>query len=297
MVGWVHFQNGTIMILTDHQLADFYSKGYLRIKDLVPTQLLLRLRDLFDKLMSEEDTDGKVMYENNGNVYITNIEQICRRGNLACLELLGYPPILQIAQSICGPDFFMIQEFAVNKILGDDLPVLWHLDMVNGRSGHCVTMGIYLDDADEGDGALQVVPGSHTSGKSICELSRSPSIEIPMKAGDVLVHDMMIAHKSDPLRKNPLRRVIYFEFLPASQVFRESIYPKEVVDRRTRLLFAATRLYQSLHPTEDAFLLPYPNPNLSDDAKPLASILHEVYNEPINPRPSSYCLDEQSIFS
>jgi ectoine hydroxylase-related dioxygenase (phytanoyl-CoA dioxygenase family) len=209
---------------------------------------------------------------------------------------LGYPPILEIAEQICGNDFFLIQEFAVIKNLGDELPVYWHQDMWHRRSGHCFTMGIYLDDANEGDGALRVVPSSHLSNKNICELSKEPSVEVPMQAGDILIHDMMLAHSSRPLTKNSLRRVIYFEFLSAVHVAAENIYTKELAERRTRLHYAATRQYLLVHPEENQFTHLLPNPCASDDKKDIKEILEEIYSLPINARPSTYCFDDRIAF-
>ncbi|MBK8952683.1 MAG: phytanoyl-CoA dioxygenase family protein [Chitinophagaceae bacterium] len=172
----------------------FCKEGFLPIPAIIPANLIQRLRQLFDFLMDPSDTTDKVVVQNKGQMYVTNLENVCNKGNFACLELLGYPSVLSIAETICGTDFFLIQEFAVNKNRGDELPVLWHQDMRHQRSGNCFTMGIYLDDVEVGDGALKVVPGSHLDNRSICELSKEPCIEVAMKAGDVLIHDMMLAH-------------------------------------------------------------------------------------------------------
>lgn len=278
--------------LTAEQQDEFFRLGYLRLPEMIPGVLLQRLKELFEDLMDpDKDNIDRAVLENKGKNYVTNLDNICCKGNLAGLELLGYPKILEIAQTICGDDFFLIQEFAVNKILGDELPVLWHKDMAHERKGRCFTMGIYLDDADENDGALRVVPGSHLSDKGICDLSKEPSVEVPMKAGDILIHDMMLAHSSAPLQRNSIRRVLYFEFLSAAHVKAENIYTNELVQRRTRLLYAATRLYASLHPDEKQFLLPYENPAKEDESKEIENILSEIYCEHTRARPSEYCLD------
>lgn len=279
------------------QLDSFFTDGYLPLPGLLPHALLKNLRQLFDELMATESPTEAATYENKGKKYVTNLETLCNKGNLACLELLGYPPILELAQRICGDDFFLIQEFAVIKNLGDELPVYWHQDMAHRRSGNCFTMGIYLDDADEDDGALRIVPRSHLGTKNICEQSKEPSLELPMKAGDVLIHDMMLAHSSGVLKKNLLRRVIYFEFLSAAHVAAENIYTKELVQRRTRLHYAATRHYSLLHPEEKQFTHSRPNPCPADDEKDVKDILKEIYNLPINARPSTYCFDNVVAFS
>jgi hypothetical protein len=281
--------------LNTAQLGSFFSQGYLRLPGIVPGPLLNRLRELFDELIQAEYvSEEKVMHVNKGKNFVTNLDNICNKGNLSVLELLGSSFVLDIASAICGDDFFLIQEFAVIKWAGDGLPVLWHQDMVHGRSGPCFTMGIYLDDADADEGALRVVPGSHLDGRSICELGREPAVDVPMKAGDILVHDMMLAHSSGLMNKNPVRRVIYFEFLSAAHVARENIYPAEWVERRTRLLFAATRHYRLQHPGENEFVHPKTNPAAGDEEKTVNEILQEIYSQRIHARPSAYCFENNN---
>ena len=268
----------------------FLDKGYEVLPQIIPNELLEILKNLFVELITSDDLNDKAVIENNGATYVTNLECICSKGDLSCLALLGFPPILTIAKQICGDDFFLIQEFAVMKNLGDELPVLWHLDMLHERKGKCFTMGIYLDDANEGDGALRIVPQSHVSNKTICELSKEPSIEVPMKAGGILIHDMMLAHSSTPLVKNNIRRVIYFEFLSAAHVKEENIYTDELVQRRTRLLFAATIHYKNIHSTSPQFELTKED-IFGDADKTVEEILQEVYAAYINARPSTYCFE------
>ncbi len=106
-----------------------------------------------------------------------------------------------------------------------------------------------------------------------------------------MIHDMMLAHCSEPMRSKPLRRVIYFEFLSAAHVRAEHIYTEELVHRRRRLIFAASRYYESLHPEADKFAH---NGIIEEDKdKEIREILAAVYAEHINARPSTYCLEIQ----
>ena len=191
------------------ELLAFQQEGYVVLDARVPAPLLDRLRALFDELMRADDPADRVVNRVNGRLYVTNLDRVISKGNLACLELLGSPWLLDIAASICGPDFFLIQEFGVIKELGDNSRVLWHQDMLHERTGPCFTMGIYLDDADADDGALRVVPRSHLMTEDICTLQHLPSVDAPVKAGGLLIHDMMLAHGSEPLGKNPIRRVLH----------------------------------------------------------------------------------------
>ena len=283
--------------LSTEQLVAFRDDGFVHLPGLVPPPLLARLHALFDELLVPGDGTEQVLLERGSDRVVVNLDTLCPKGNLAVLELLGLPAILAIARAICGDDFFLIQEFAVIKHRGDDNPVLWHQDMVHGRTGECFTMGIYLDPSFADDGALRVVPGSHVSGRDICALRQEPFVEVPVAAGDALIHDMMLAHSSEPMRAHDLRRVIYFEFLSARHVLGEEIYSADLVERRTRLLFAACRLHAERNPEEPAFDLARANPCADDANRPLRDVLDEIHSQPINARPSAYCFDNISLFS
>lgn len=277
--------------MDDTQLEAFLREGWLRLPGAIPAPLLQRLRDLFDELMSGADESLLVKNTNKGVTYITNVEKPCCRGNLAGLETLGFPFILDLARTICGDDFFCFQDFGVVKMLGDNTPVLWHQDMLHERTGRCFVMGIYLDDADAGDGALKVVPRSHASGRHICALQREPHIDVPMQAGDILVHDMMLAHCSDPLTRLKLRRVLYLIFLSAAHVRGESIYPGEVIERRMKVLDIAIQYYQRLHPDEARFDWRSSEAGTFDDHARIREVLEELNRAPLKPRPSAYCFE------
>jgi hypothetical protein len=282
--------------LSAAQRQSFDEQGFAHFPGFVPPPLLARLRALFDELLVPDDAPNKVVVAGRDGPVVSNVDLLCQRGNLAALELLGYPPLLELARALCGEDFFLIQEFAVIKHGGDQLPVLWHKDMVHRRSGTCFTAGIYLDAATAGDGALQIVPGSHRDTRGICELAEEPHIEMPMQAGDMLIHDMMLAHASPPMQDGTLRRVIYFEFLSAAHVAAEAIYNPNLVARRSRLSRVAARHHAECNPNSAQFAFSAPSPCPADAERPVATVLAEIYAEPINARPSSYCINGIATF-
>ncbi|WP_445456066.1 phytanoyl-CoA dioxygenase family protein [Flavobacterium sp. HNIBRBA15423] len=277
--------------ITPEQLNQFYEEGIVKLSNCLSQELLHKLNLFFDEVISDVNDSQKVTIQVDDKKFITNIELLCYKNNLACLELLGTPFLLDIAHAICGADFFAIQEFAVIKNLGDNLPVLWHQDMMHRRTGSCFTVGIYIDDANLEDGALRVIPKSHLSTKSICELSKEVFIEVPMKAGDILVHDMMLAHSSEPLKKNEKRRVVYFEFLSAKQVETEAIYSNELVANRTNLLHVASSYYKMQNPSLEQFDWQKENFNYYKTEQEIRNALDEIYSIPIKAKPSNYCFE------
>lgn len=277
--------------LSNTQLDDFIRHGYTVLPDALPPSLLQKLRLLFDEKMNNTDEADKAINTVNGKSYISNIEYLFKGENLACLELLGLPLILETAETICGPDFFLIQEFAVIKMLGDNTEVLWHQDMLHRRTGKCFTMGIYLDDANAGDGCLRVVPASHTSGKDICTLKEEPYTEVPVKAGDILIHDMMLAHSSGLMQHNPLRRVLYFEFLSVEQAAGENIYAREQLFDRMRLIQLAVEYYHQQHPEEKKFAWKNTMDITAEPVDSIQEILSDIHRAKSLGKPSAYCFE------
>lgn len=272
-------------------LKNFKIEGYAVIHAIIPPDLLQQLRLLFDDEINHGDQLHKVVNTVNGKNYVSNIEHLFYNKNLVCLELLGAPYILEIAASICGDDFLLVQEFGVIKMLGDCNEVLWHQDMLHQRTGNCFTMGIYLDNADPGDGCLRIVPKSHTSSKDICILKQEPYVEIAVKAGDILIHDMMLAHSSGLMQRNPIRRVLYFEFLSATQAIHEAIYSREQLYNRMRLQQLAVGYYQQKNPDQkqfewiNSFSIP---PETNDN---IYETLRDIHKSKLLSKPSAYCFE------
>lgn len=277
--------------ITSKLLIQFKDEGFVKISNCLTAELLNKLRLFIDEVVGDENDSHKVTVQVDDKSYVTNLELLCYKKNLACLELLGSPFLLDIAQAICGEDFFCLQEFAVIKNLGDNLPVLWHQDMIHQRTGNCFMVGVYLDDANVNDGALKVIPKSHLSNKNICDVIKEEYVEIPMQAGDILIHDMMLAHSSEPLQVNQKRRVIYLEFLSATQVENEGIYSNELVINRAHLLPVALNYYKQQNPLLEQFHWERANLQNYETIEEMRVALDEIYAIPIQGKPSNYCFE------
>lgn len=281
-------------ILDQSARAAFEQQGFCRLLGLIPPPVLDRLRAFFDPLLVIDRVPYKAFATSPEGPVVTNLGRLFAWGDPAPLELLALPEIMNVATAICGDDLFVVQEFAVIKNRGDSNPVLWHQDMVHGRSAPCFAMGLYLDDAEPGEGALRFVPGSHLTGEPICTLARKPAVEVPAKAGDAIIHDMMVAHSSEPMEGNALRRVIYLEFLSVALALGEAIYTREEIDNRRRLLFAARRYRRETVPGGNCFKPRQRDPNPRDRRRPVHEVLADIYAAPMQPRPATYCFERIS---
>jgi ectoine hydroxylase-related dioxygenase (phytanoyl-CoA dioxygenase family) len=135
-------------------------------------------------------------------------------------------PMMQILD---GP--VELFEDKLNLKLPGGSPYPWHQDWVccwRAHSDQLVTCFIYLDDADEVNGCLWVIPGSHI-GKPMCPfkpgsrfeidpayVDQSKAVPVPLKAGEMIFFDPYLLHYSDLNRSSSPRRAIIYTYNPAS---------------------------------------------------------------------------------
>jgi hypothetical protein len=74
-----------------------------------------------------------------------------------------------------------------------------------------------------------------------------------MAPGDVLLHDVMVAHGSPETVGKALRRTLYYEFRAAEQIEAEGPWEREWIDRRLRLMPVALRRYATAFPQSAQF--------------------------------------------
>ena len=88
-----------------------------------------------------------------------------------------------------------------------------HVEASEALLENMLTLRIHLDDVTESNGPLEVMPGSHLTGKRNEESSRMP-VKILVAAGDVLAMRPLLSHASghtDP-EGNLRRRILHLEF-------------------------------------------------------------------------------------
>lgn len=77
------------------------------------------------------------------------------------------------------------------------------------------TVRIHLDDTDENNGALKVIPGSHLKGISrlaVLDLSIEKETSCKVSSGGAMIMKPLLLHSSGRTINNSKRRVIHIEF-------------------------------------------------------------------------------------
>lgn len=233
--------------ITATHTAAFREKGYMKLEQCLSETIVQRLRESVDRICAktEQFADLVLNEKPNGAMYVCGIDSLLLKHEPVFLELLGSPLLLSIAEAICGTDFFPVQEFVVIKQLGDPAVIDWHQDVVSHSVGTTCMVGLYLDAADEDNGALQIVPGSQHLGTDICALKKLPAESIAMQPGDLMAHDLMVAHCSGPLSSFPQRRVVYFEFMNRPRALADKAYSEAFIQSRAKLIPLAQEVFAS----------------------------------------------------
>jgi len=85
------------------------------------------------------------------------------------------------------------------------------------------TIRIHLDDTDENNGALRVIPGSHLGGiqrSETMDWRTEKEVTCKVSKGGIMLMRPLLLHASSRTTSNKRRRVIHIEFsnkpLPAS---------------------------------------------------------------------------------
>lgn len=256
--------------LTPEQVAFFDRNGYLILRNWIPQDMLRRLQAAGDAWIQQgwdyqgssgpnpdlEDfhfadrPSGRVMYRVN---YLHN------KGQAASLELLGSPQVLAVAESLCGSNFVPTYESMVFKEANDGAPIIWHQDAVHPRRYRIFNYDLYLDRSTADGGALRVLPGTQANKQDFCKLAEDygwnpPGVTVvEMEPGDVLLHDVMVAHGSPEVEGKTRRRTLYYEFRAAEQILDEGPWDAEWVDRRLRLLPLGLAAYRAAYPQHEMF--------------------------------------------
>jgi hypothetical protein len=248
--------------LTQQQLGFFDANGYLVLRNWMPGPVLERVQAASEVWMETAHRVGPdhphprdfQFGRPGGRRSLFKVEYLHDKGEAASLELLGSPAVLEVAQSLCGPDFVPTFEALVVKQVNGGANVPWHQDAVHPRTARIFNYGLYLDHSRDGEGALRVIPGSHRQAQDICGSASVYGWEPPgavtleVGPGDVLLHDVMLVHGSPQVTSNRLRRTVYLEFRAARQILDEGPWDRRTIDGRLRLLPLALSLHRTRFP-------------------------------------------------
>ena len=282
---------------TPAQRQQLANDGFVLLPGAVPPDLLARWRDLAGRLERSaldahargEAVPAGCVVEDSVGPRLMCQDDVLATDPDAVLDLLACPAMMAVARELCGRGVVPLQLDILYKHSHPHPVIKWHQGAPHPRGHPYLNVGIYLDDADAGDGCLRYVPATQHALEDICTLSRAHGwdlpgvVEQPARAGDILVQDMMVLHGSPPKRSPGVRRTVYVELRPAAGILESGAQSPEWAALRQRWMgLVARRAAPGDWPATWREDVPA---DLADDAGEIAAIL-SLWQPPI---PAVYC--------
>ncbi len=224
--------------LTEEQVAEYHQKGYIVVPGVLCPEKLARLRSETETILAkaagvranDEVYDLEDSHSPN-NPRVRRIKEPHRHfayfWNLFC-----DPDITDIVAQLIGPDVRVYGAKMNMKAAGYGAPVEWHQDWAfyPHTNDDVLATGILLDDCDESNGPLMVLPGSHkgpvydhhTDGyfcgafdPKLAGLDVSGAEMLTGPAGSMTIHHVRAVHGSALNTSNRQRRLLLTEYAAA----------------------------------------------------------------------------------
>ncbi len=162
------------------------------------------------------------------------------------LEYASNPDILDLVESLIGPDIILwgSQVFCKLPNVGKGVP--WHQDGHYWPIKPLATCSVWiaLDPANLDNGCMRYIPGSHLPAKlvphdgvpdehgvlreriSIGYLEERKVTENILQRGELSLHDAYLIHSSLPNKSTKRRAGFVIRYMPSSSVFDREVSPK-----------------------------------------------------------------------
>ncbi len=232
------------MKLTPQEIEKFRNDGYLKINEqVIDDAHLAVLREHYDALFTQKrGTIGEglrnlaVVGESEGDEDADREEEMLQimemwRHDEEYRKLLYHEPLLDIAESLIGSDIQLFHDQALYKPAFHGGEVYWHQDNAYWQCDppNLVSIWIALDDADEENGCMNVIPGSYIEGLAAHGRAKSEkgnlpallqvdadvdrAVPVPVEAGSAMVHHCMTLHQTNPNRSSRDRRAMVIHYM------------------------------------------------------------------------------------
>ena len=211
-------------MLNDFQTTFFQREGYVSGIPVAKKDEVTYFRQAFDQLSETEGQD-----QARAGFFDRHFEQ------RFIWELATHPKILDCVADVIGPDILLLSTHCFCKYGPEEKFVAWHQDLRYwGLEPPVeVTAWFAIDDSDQGNGCMQVVPRIHRSrllehGKSersgnLLSINQSidlspeeveTAVDCVLRAGEISLHDGMLVHGSLPNRSSRRRCGMAIRYVP-----------------------------------------------------------------------------------
>ncbi len=236
------------VLATPGEIETLARDGYLVRENLIPLDQVERLRAALDETVARDEGLEKGGGKNFGGVFIRHLMD----KHPAFLDFLRFAPTLSIARALFGPAVQM--RGFTGRVCYPDAPnqeTVWHFhqrvipDPLPPLFTRPQTLDVllYLDDINEANGPLVVVPGSHRwTDRDLPKNDfddKPGQVTLTPPAGSAVLAHGSLWHRALPTRPGAtMRRLLLFGYGPAW--LKSSIYGKKPENGLTDQLLAGT---------------------------------------------------------
>ena len=249
------------MKLKESEVQTFQREGYLKVPHrVIEKNHLQRLVRSYDEVFNDhgigegvrnlsqtESTTEAAVETDDGKMW--QAMGMWKR-NKDFRYLLYHKPLLDIAESLIGGSVQLFGDQALYKPANNGGPIPWHQDNSYWRCqpAKLVSIWIALDDTDEENGCMNVIPGSHASGAlehsraktgdgntsailMTSQVDEGKAVSIPLTAGHAMVHHCLTFHTTQPNYSSRDRRAMVIHYMPVGtrngvgELLEEEDYP------------------------------------------------------------------------
>ncbi|HLT01603.1 MAG TPA: phytanoyl-CoA dioxygenase family protein [Geminicoccaceae bacterium] len=221
-------------MLTRDQIRFYHDNGYLLVEEAVTPEQLAALRRVTYELIerSRDVTESNDVFDldeghSRAQPRLTRIK-LPHRQHPVYDETLKSARIKGVLQDLLGPDVALQTSKLNTKAPGGGAAVEWHQDWAfyPHTNDDMLALGLMLEDVDESNGPLMVVPGSHKgpvlshhNNGVFCGaidpddplFEKERAVTLTGKAGDMTVHHVRALHGSAPNRSDRPRLILFYE--------------------------------------------------------------------------------------
>lgn len=208
--------------------------GYCRFENILPPDMIERLRDATEKMLDAQSQQQASATRAQGSLLPTT-------GDPIFAELVAWPAALDSFRAL-GWDHPCFSDGYVISKPGHGPRLFWHYDWFAwedpasyGPLPQQVFAMYYLSDTTPENGCLRVVPGSHVRHNALHDRLREPhsaelgkaahldalefstrpdKIDVPVKAGDLLLGDARLLHAAHANATDGRRTLITLWYQP-----------------------------------------------------------------------------------
>jgi ectoine hydroxylase-related dioxygenase (phytanoyl-CoA dioxygenase family) len=233
--------------VTPEQARQFREEGFFVLERVVPERDLVTLRDECRRFIDESDREmdrlgvDKLDLDHRGRRYFVH----AYGKSPAVQRFLSSELMAQIARAALGDDVYLFNEQYVVKGAERGMKFSWHQDsgFIDYAHPPYLTCWIALDDANEENGTIYLLPYSRAGTRDVVEHVRDeetndmigyfgpdPGDPIVVPAGSIACFSSTLFHRSGPNTTDRMRRVYVAQYSAAPILDADGTAPRHLAD-------------------------------------------------------------------